>query len=265
MDWIACNKTVLDVAQETNDKWQLRATALVLDALKKQENLDVRYAQFLKFREALAIEYPRVAGDTPLHHVVKRILQKHDRMAHFDPTFNQLGYEERLAYFKVEFEALEVLFKQGYDFSAQNSDGKTILHELCAGWHISEKQRNILYRALLSLILKTHTAIDRYPKEDSYHFLCEQPDIQAVADKLEAVLRQKDSNSHSVLDMICDNPMLCTHEDCWTLNQLQLGETVTCKKNLITFLQHYLTPRKEDDYTIVFGLYQSCKKDDWSK
>lgn len=263
-NWLVPQKTVLDVAQETHQKWRLPATALVLNALKEQELKDARYAQYRRFKEALAITYPRVPGDTPLHYVVKRILQKHDRLVHFDHMFNDLGYEERLAYFKQEFETIDTLFRVGYDFAAQNSNGKTILHELCAGWHSKEKQRDILYRKLLSLILKAQTAIDSYPKDPSYTFLCEQQAIQAVAQKLMETSQCKDFNGSSVLDLVCTEPKPCTHEDCWSLNALVLGETVTFKKHLITFLQYYLTPRQEDEYKIVFGLYESCKKHDTS-
>ncbi len=252
--------TVLELAQETHEQWNLPATALVLERLRAQERSDVRYAQFLKFRKAFAITYPRVEGDTPLHTVVKMMLQKHDRLTEFVPSFKEMGLEERLAFFKTEFETIEALLRQGCDFAAQNSLGKTLLHELCADWHLSTKQRDILYRKLLRLIFTCQTALATYYGEGKQDVLADQLDIRLMSERLQTVLALKDNEGVSVLDMVCDDSKQCTHEDYWCAGALLLGTTVTFKSRLIEFLMHDQAVEVHENYKWVLGLYESIKK-----
>lgn len=246
------------------------ATALVLERLKIQEQLDraqeqrnKRYEQFLKFRRALLITYPRVAGDTPVHTVVKMILQKHDRLVEFDVTFCKLGYEERLAFFQKEFETLEALLKCDVNFAAQNNEGKTIFHELCADWYGKDMQRDLLYRKLVQLIFTSQTQASIYLQHGRADVLAEQPDIVAMIERLQEALELRDNTQTSVLDVVCQNRKPCDHEGFWCVTSLLLGTTVTFKSHLLNFLQHYLKVRNypDDERTIkcVLGLWEEIK------
>ena len=259
--WHQPEKTVQDVAQETHAEWQLPATARVLGRLQAQERSDARFAQFVRFRKAFAITYPRVEGDTPLHTVVKMILQKHDRLTEFIPSFKEMSFEERLLFFKTEFETIEALLRQGYDFGAQNSQGKTIFHELCADWSASAKQRDILYRKLLRLIFTTQTELATHHREGKQEELDQQQDIIEMSNRLHEVLALKDNQYVSPLEMVCNDRKPCTHEEYWCVGSLLLGTTCTFKNRLIGFLRHDQAVEVHETYKWVLGLYEDIKTD----